>query len=109
MTPKCRFAALDIILFLAAAVTLATPCTAVAVEPGAGVPAREAAATAPAKISREQATQAALAALPGEVTDVTIERKRGKTVYVIEIVAKKNGAETDVLVDMDSGKVLGME
>jgi uncharacterized membrane protein YkoI len=61
------------------------------------------------KISQEQATQAALKALPGKVTDVTVEKKRGKNVYVIEIVADKDGAETDVLVDMDSGAVLGME
>jgi len=91
------------------ALAFAVPCTTIAAEPGSGTPTRQAAATAPAKISQEQATQAALAALPGEVTDVTIERKRGKMVYVIEIVAKKNGTETDVLVDMDSGKVLGME
>ena len=63
----------------------------------------------PRKISKEQATQAALQALPGKVTDVTIEKKRGKTVYVIEIVAEKDGAETDVLVDMTSGAVLGMD
>jgi uncharacterized membrane protein YkoI len=61
------------------------------------------------RISKEQATQAALQALPGKVTDVTIEKKRGKTVYVIEIVAEKDGAETDVLVDMTSGAVLGMD
>jgi uncharacterized membrane protein YkoI len=30
-------------------------------------------------------------------------------VYVVEIVAKADGAETDVLVDMDTGKVLGMD
>ena len=62
-----------------------------------------------AKISKEQATQAALQALPGKVTDVTIEKKRGKTVYVIEIVSEKDGAETDVLIDMTSGAVLGMD
>ena len=62
-----------------------------------------------AKISKEKATQAALQALPGKVTDVTIEKKRGKSVYVIEIVADKDGSETDVLVDMDSGTVIGME
>jgi uncharacterized membrane protein YkoI len=61
------------------------------------------------KLTREQATQAALQALPGKVTDVTIEKKHGKNVYVIEIVAEKDGAETDVLVDMASGAVLGME
>jgi uncharacterized membrane protein YkoI len=69
----------------------------------------QAAAVTSARITKEQATQAALLALPGDVTDVTIERKRGKMVYVIEIVAKADGAETDVLVDMDTGKVLGMD
>jgi uncharacterized membrane protein YkoI len=61
------------------------------------------------KISQEQASQNALQALPGKVTDISIERKRGKSVYVVEIVADKNGEETDVLVDMESGKVLGFE
>ena len=62
-----------------------------------------------AKISKEQATQAALQALPGKVTDVTIEKKLGKNVYVIEIVSEKDGEETDVLVDMNSGAILGMD
>jgi uncharacterized membrane protein YkoI len=61
------------------------------------------------KITKEQATQNALTALPGMVTDVTVEKKRGKNVWVIEIVAEKTGAETDVLVDMDSGAVIGMD
>jgi uncharacterized membrane protein YkoI len=63
----------------------------------------------PGKISKAQATQNALTALPGQVTDVTIEKKSGKNVWVIEIVAEKTGAETDVLVDMDSGIVIGMD
>ena len=62
-----------------------------------------------AKISKEQATQNALAALPGEVTDATVEKKRGKNVWVIEIVAAKDGAETDVLVDMQTGAVIGFD
>jgi uncharacterized membrane protein YkoI len=62
-----------------------------------------------AKISKEQASQNALQAVPGKVTDVSVERKRDKNVYVVEIVAKKDGEETDVLIDMDSGKVLGTE
>jgi uncharacterized membrane protein YkoI len=61
------------------------------------------------KISKEVATKNALAALPGEVTDVTVEKKRGKNVWVIEIVAAKDGAETDVLIDMDTGAVIGMD
>jgi uncharacterized membrane protein YkoI len=72
-------------------------------------PVTRTAATPHAKISEEQAKQAALKAVPGEVTDATIEKKRGKMVYVIEIVARDDGAETDVLVDMDSGAVLGVE
>jgi uncharacterized membrane protein YkoI len=62
-----------------------------------------------AKISKEQASQNALQAMPGKVSDVSIERKLGKNVYVVEIIAEKDGEELDVLVDMDSGKVLGIE
>jgi uncharacterized membrane protein YkoI len=61
------------------------------------------------EVTRDQAARIALQALPGKVTDLTIERKRGQNVYVVEIVAEKDGAETDVLVDPRSGKVLGME
>jgi Peptidase propeptide and YPEB domain len=64
---------------------------------------------APARVSEEQATQAALKTLPGKVTDVTVEKKRGKSVYVVEIVSDKDGAETDVLVDLESGLVLGID
>ncbi len=65
--------------------------------------------TAKPKISEEQASEIALKKIPGEVTGIGIEKKRGKNVYVVEIMAKKNGKETDVLVDMNSGKVLGTE
>ena len=60
-------------------------------------------------ISEEQATQAALKAVPGEVTHFGVETKKGKKVYVIEIIAKKDGKETDVFVDMETGKVLGTD
>lgn len=73
-----------------------------------GVAAQEAQSNV-TKISKEQAAQSALQVLPGKVTDVTVERKRGKNLYVVEIVADKDGEETDVLVDMDSGKVLGID
>ena len=61
-----------------------------------------------AKITKEQATKVALEQVPGKVTDVTIERKRGKNVYVVEIQSPDQG-EKDVLVDMESGKVIGTE
>jgi uncharacterized membrane protein YkoI len=64
---------------------------------------------ADAKITAEQASQIALTTVPGKVTDVAIERKRGRNVYVVEIVAEKDGAEIDVLVDIESGKVIGTE
>ena len=60
------------------------------------------------KITKEQATKVALEQVPGKVTDVTIERKRGKNVYVVEIQSPDQG-EKDVLVDMESGKVIGTE
>ena len=65
-------------------------------------------APAGAKITKEQATKAALEQIPGKVTDVTIERKRGKNVYVVEIQSPDQG-EKDVIVDMESGKVVGTE
>jgi uncharacterized membrane protein YkoI len=61
------------------------------------------------KITQEQASEIALKVVPGKVTDIAIEKKRGRKVYVVEIVAEKGGVETDVLVDIESGKVLGTE
>jgi uncharacterized membrane protein YkoI len=65
-------------------------------------------AQAGAKITKEQATKVALEHIPGKVTDVTIERKRGKNVYVVEIQSPDQG-EKDVFVDMESGKVVGTD
>jgi uncharacterized membrane protein YkoI len=70
--------------------------------------AEDAMAKAP-RVSKEQAVKKAMAVVPGEVTDVSVEKKRGREVWVVEIVAEKNGVETDVLVDMDSGRVIGTE
>jgi uncharacterized membrane protein YkoI len=60
-----------------------------------------------AKIPEDRAKEIALKRLPGQATAVTIERKRGKNVYVVEIQTSRG--ERDVLVDPDSGKILGME
>jgi len=59
------------------------------------------------KISEEQATKIALERIPGKVTSVTIERKRGKNVYVVEI--QTPDGEKDVFVDIVSGKIVGTE
>ena len=60
------------------------------------------------KISTEQAKAAALKVVPGRVTSVVIEKKKGKHVYVVEI-APQGGGEKDVLIDLDTGQVLGTE
>jgi uncharacterized membrane protein YkoI len=61
------------------------------------------------KISKEHAGEIALQTVPGRAQAIAVERKRGKNVYVVEIIASSDGAETDVLVDMETGKVLGIE
>jgi len=61
-----------------------------------------------AKISKEQATKIALERIPGKVTDVTIERKRGKNVYVVEILTPNDG-EKDVFVDIQTGEIVGTD
>ena len=60
------------------------------------------------KIGDEEARKIALAAVPGEVTGLTIERKYGKQTIVVEVLAK-DGSEVDVVMDMETGKVLGKE
>jgi uncharacterized membrane protein YkoI len=74
------------------------------------VPAIAAAQVQPsaAKISEEQATKIALERIPGKVTDVKIERKRGKDVYVVEIQTP-DGGEKDVFVDIVSGQIVGTD
>ncbi|MGH8430966.1 MAG: PepSY domain-containing protein, partial [Solimonas sp.] len=61
-----------------------------------------------AKITPEQATETALKAMPGRMTSVVIERKRGRHVYVVEIMTSSAG-EKDVLVDIESGEIVGTE
>ena len=40
---------------------------------------------------------------------MSIERKLGANRYVVELLAKEDGIETDVIIDMETGKVLGTE
>jgi uncharacterized membrane protein YkoI len=73
-----------------------------------GIAAAEPPRKTGAKISPEEASKIALERVPGNVTDVTIERKRGKQVYVVEIQTADEG-EKDVLVDIKTGRVVGTE
>jgi uncharacterized membrane protein YkoI len=60
-------------------------------------------------ITEAKAREIALEEVPGEITDVAVERKFGKVAYVIEIVADNGGAETDVIIDSETGEVLAVE
>jgi uncharacterized membrane protein YkoI len=64
--------------------------------------------TAPAaKITEEEATKIALERIPGKVTEVKIERKKGRNVYVVEIQTAEG--EKDVFVDIVSGRIVGTD
>jgi uncharacterized membrane protein YkoI len=60
------------------------------------------------KITDEQAEEIALETVPGDVTGVAIERKLGKQTIVVEVLAE-DGSEVDVIIDMETGEVLGTE
>jgi hypothetical protein len=59
-------------------------------------------------ITEDEAKQIALREVPGQVTDVAIERKFGRLSYVVEIDAD-SGPETDVIIDIETGEVLAVE
>ena len=62
---------------------------------------------AAAKISPEQAKQAALAAVPGTAGKVELENENGNVVYGVEVTA--NGTTIDVKVDAGNASVLAQE
>jgi len=59
------------------------------------------------QITEQEAIAIAQKAVKGQITDVSIEKKYGKTVYVVEI--DDDGVETDVIIDIDTGMVLSIE
>jgi len=59
------------------------------------------------KITEEEAKEIALKKVSGKITDIEIEKKFGKIAYVVEIDA--DGIETDVIIDINTGEVLGIE
>ncbi len=69
--------------------------------------AEAAALQAAAKISPDQAKQAALAAVPGTAGKVELENENGNVVYGVEVTA--NGTTTDVKVDAGNGSVLAKD
>lgn len=91
---------------LLASLLLVAPAVVV-VQAQQSSPSKERAPPA-AKITEEQAKKIALERIPGKVTDVAIEKKGGKNVYVIEIQSPEQG-EKDVFVDIETGKIIGTD
>lgn len=59
------------------------------------------------EITEQEAIAIAKREVNGDVTDVGIEKKFGKAAYVVEINA--DGEEIDVIIDIQTGQVLGTE
>ena len=61
----------------------------------------------PSQVSESRAQQLALQRVPGRATDVAHKYVRGRQAYEIEIQSDRG--EADVLVDKETGQVLGVE
>ena len=73
-----------------------------------GEPVEEPAEELKRDITEQEVIAIALKEVKGKVTDVAIEKKFGKAAYVVEMDAD-NGIETDVIIDIETGEVLGIE
>lgn len=62
-----------------------------------------------AKVTKEAAVEIALKKVPGTVTAVDMEKKNGRDVYAVEIIAADGGKETDVFVDRATGEVISTD
>ncbi len=60
-------------------------------------------------ISQDDAKLIALKAVPGKAINVAVEKLKGVNRYVVEVVPTAGGKEWDVIIDMASGKVVGIE
>ncbi len=69
----------------------------------------QAALQAQAKITPDQAKQAALAKVSGTAVSATLEDENGKTVYTVVVTPTGGGANQDVKVDASGGSVLKVE
>ncbi len=76
---------------------------------GFGLASETAIAQNNAKISDEELKAIAVKSVPGKAVDVAIEKKLGANRYVVEVLSATNGAEIDVIIDMTTHKVLGID
>jgi len=61
------------------------------------------------RITPEQAQAIALKEVPGTFRDIVVEQRGSVLVYTVEIIAKADGVETDVFIDVVTGKVVATE
>jgi hypothetical protein len=61
------------------------------------------------RITPEQAKAIALKEVPGTFRDIVLEQRGSVLVYTVEIIAKADGVETDVFIDVVTGKVVATE
>jgi len=59
------------------------------------------------RITEEDAKAIALQAVSGTITDIEIEREQGYIVYAVELDTSEG--ETDVKIDMETGKIIKIE
>lgn len=60
-------------------------------------------------VTEDDAKVIAIKAVPGKVINVAVEKLKGVNRYVVEVVPTAGGKEWDVIIDMTSGKVVGVE
>lgn len=61
------------------------------------------------KISDDEAKAIAVAAVPGDAVGVQIEKKLGKESIVVEVISAQDSGEVDVIIDMVTGEVRGID
>jgi len=59
-------------------------------------------------LSEEQVIEIALMEIPGEVTDVDLERERGQQVYEVEVLSV-DGSEMEIKIAAETGDILNVE
>lgn len=59
-------------------------------------------------VSEEQAIAIALAQVPGQVTEVELEREDGQTIYEVEITAE-DGTQMEIEISAQTGDILMVE
>lgn len=59
-------------------------------------------------LTEEQVIEIALTEVPGEVTEVELERHRGQQVYEVEILSE-DGTETEIKIAAETGDILKVE